>query len=438
MSEQTTVPEHISSTLPKSIALCSDSGTEKREDTTMTTYDTLLLNMPPWKVNIFNTLNKKHNKAGRIIHYVISFTILLSIVLLMILTIPTLTTIPYPHKLAIYILNSWCILVFTIEFILNCLCQPNLRFNLYWNILDILSLSPFYVELFVALYYDREQPVTYLTNISDLNPIVVFRFFRILRLFKIFKRSEKLRLITKSMLDAMEGLILLVTTFAILVVFFATLQFYAERTGSYFDFEKHVWLYPDGELTPYQSVPAILFDTTMISISYSKVVKEQEEEKVLKREKRLLKKRNKNIAKRLENEKNTLNEKKNEKSEFGEKVSYDVYPMENFEVINIVDQSAENEEKKKSDDLEDSLNFSAKKKDDYILKNSVNKVLFDEFFKNFSGNLRDINLKIGVWEYKDCENNLNVESKGDKLELSLKVNNQETFKKFLKILADFD
>ncbi|KAJ3376540.1 hypothetical protein HDU92_000223, partial [Lobulomyces angularis] len=238
--------------------------------------------------------------------------------------------------------------------------------------------------------------------------------------------------------DASEGLILLLGTFAILVVFFATLQFYAERTASYFNYSIHVWLYPDGQPTPYQSVPSILFDTiltlmgqpsvipksmlgkivtattiitfifvvafplTMISISYSKVVNEQLQEKVLKREKKLRKRREKIMMNR-ELESKKYNEycsnaggsnnqltglSYNENNEFP-------HHLEKYDTVNFVTSDDFFNKKKEicvkeyCDNDKTSICNEVKAYSTLDVNYSI-----EEFFNIFNGNLREINLEV--------------------------------------------
>ncbi|KAJ3376849.1 hypothetical protein HDU92_008936 [Lobulomyces angularis] len=164
----------------------------------------------------------------------------------------------YDIKLAVYVIDSTCIFVFTVELFLNCLSAPSFKYvlNLWVSFLN----TEYRLKLFVTLGRN-EDPIIFSTQVSSVAAIRVLRLFRIFRVFKIFKRSAKLRILGKAALDSLEGLSILLFSLFILVVFYSTLQFYAEQTVSYFSVKDDTWYYDNGDISPYQSIPAILFST---------------------------------------------------------------------------------------------------------------------------------------------------------------------------------
>ena len=96
-----------------------------------------------------------------------------------------------------------------------------------------MGIIPFYVEvglgnLFVATPYD---------------PVQILRLFRLMRLFKLAAHSRQVRLVGRALHRAREGIYLLGFVYAIGLITFSSLIFYAEGAACYLDRSTDTWIY---------------------------------------------------------------------------------------------------------------------------------------------------------------------------------------------------
>lgn len=79
-------------------------------------------------------------------------------------------------------------------------------------------------------------------------------------MFKLLRWSSKLRLLIKAVKDSLEGLVILALLFVMIIVFFSSLVYYAERSGT--EFRDGAWYYTEyfgGGLSPFQSIPDVFW-----------------------------------------------------------------------------------------------------------------------------------------------------------------------------------
>ncbi|EDO41337.1 predicted protein [Nematostella vectensis] len=162
------------------------------------------------------------------------FVILLSIAVFCVETLPSLddsmpttsispngSTITHPAKNfntnIFFILNAVCTAWFTFEYVLRFLVSPNkiefLKSTL--NILDLLSILPFYITVILA-------------RTGDFGVLRVMRVIRVARVFKLTRHSRGLYILGKTLHASMNELLMLFLFLLMGVILFASAAYYAE------------------------------------------------------------------------------------------------------------------------------------------------------------------------------------------------------------------
>ena len=155
------------------------------------------------------------------------------------------------YYMPLFIVNCVIMGFFTTDFLVRLVTWPSLLdfWKNLFNVLDILSILPFYVNILVA---SDEQGagstngtpgnVTKLENGTLINSTIVeasantqhivvlrvCRIFRIVRIFKFVRHSRDLLIIMKAVSNAKRELILLVCLLFIFVITFGSIMYYIE------------------------------------------------------------------------------------------------------------------------------------------------------------------------------------------------------------------
>ena len=120
-----------------------------------------------------------------------------------------------------FIMEASCIAVFTAEFLARLTTTPDLKnyFNDTMNLVDVVAIMPFYLEIMLA-------------NIS-IPGLSVFRVVRLVRVFRLFKVSRgSLTVFVSTMARSAKPLYMLVFFTSIAMIIFSSLMYYVER-GTY-------------------------------------------------------------------------------------------------------------------------------------------------------------------------------------------------------------
>lgn len=159
--------------------------------------------------------------------YITSLTILAMILMSSVtFCMETMSTFETPeHSHNFFIIECLCIAAFTLEYLLKLLCCPNVRqFVLQpLNVVDLISILPFYVELLLAR--------------GGAGSTRIFRTIRLVRVFRVIKlgsRSGKVQVVTRTMYESLDMLAMMFFLLSLTVLVFATLIFFAER-GTYYE-----------------------------------------------------------------------------------------------------------------------------------------------------------------------------------------------------------
>ena len=142
--------------------------------------------------------------------------ILLSIIIFCIETLPVLED----SFRVFFILNAVCSSWFTFEYVIRLIASPNkIKFlKGVLNILDLLSILPFYVTLSVA----KESA-------GSIGILRVMRVIRVCRIFKLTRHSKGLHILGNTLYASINELIMLMLFLVIGVVLFASGAYYAEE-----------------------------------------------------------------------------------------------------------------------------------------------------------------------------------------------------------------
>lgn len=132
-----------------------------------------------------------------------------------------------PFNFALDFIQLCCLIWACFEFAVRLLtCSSKLDFiKSPLNIIDFLSIIPFFIWILVSDYY-------------------IFSAVRVLMLFKVSRHSTGLKLFGKTLFKSLKELSILLLLFLIAMILFATLIYYFEK---------------DNENTEFQSIPHSLW-----------------------------------------------------------------------------------------------------------------------------------------------------------------------------------
>jgi len=165
-------------------------------------------------------------------------------------------------------LEIFCIATFTFEFMVRLVTCPAsvgivkfLKSPL--NIVDFISIVPFYLEAFLSLGGDTGG-----SNLGFLQILRLIRLTRIARIFKMSKNFEGLIVLSKTLAKSAAALAMLMFFLAVFSVLFATL-IYTVELGEY-DPARSQFVREDGSASPFESIPASCWWTiiTMTTVGF--------------------------------------------------------------------------------------------------------------------------------------------------------------------------
>ncbi|KAL5268020.1 hypothetical protein ACHWQZ_G004911 [Mnemiopsis leidyi] len=130
------------------------------------------------------------------------------------------------YYVPLFVVNCIIMGFFTTDFLIRLVTWPSLLdfWKNLFNVLDILSILPFYVNLMVGggTEDDKQHYVV----------LRVCRIFRIVRIFKFVRHSRDLLIIMKAVSNAKRELILLVCLLFIFVITFGSIMYYIEASAN--------------------------------------------------------------------------------------------------------------------------------------------------------------------------------------------------------------
>jgi len=184
-------------------------------------------------------------------------------------TLPTYHTNPQTVRL-LFGLDTTVVVLFTLEYLARTLAQSDSWSQYYrWStsffaILDFIAIFPYYIEV------ARNDDTSILFRFS------ILRTFRLLRVFRSFKYQNQMLLTIEVMYVAVQrskdALVALSFFILLVLVFFATLIYFAER-GSW-DANLGGFVDADGDPSMFDSIPQTAWFAlvTMSTVGYGDVV----------------------------------------------------------------------------------------------------------------------------------------------------------------------
>ena len=174
------------------------------------------------------------------------------------------------------------VLSFTVEYVLKMMTSPNLWEALKdpFNIIDMLSIVPFYVSLGIdpKSTMPWEQSSTTSSGATDTRIIRIVRLVRVFRVLKLGKRISKVEVIISSVLESWDMLVMLVFLLMMATVICSALIYYAEHAWWDRQIEADTLdpslLGPNGDQNPFGSIPECFWwcIVTLMTVGYGDVV----------------------------------------------------------------------------------------------------------------------------------------------------------------------
>eukprot|EP00012_Vannella_robusta_P007908 CAMPEP_0206204052 /NCGR_PEP_ID=MMETSP0166-20121206/13265_1 /ASSEMBLY_ACC=CAM_ASM_000260 /TAXON_ID=95228 /ORGANISM="Vannella robusta, Strain DIVA3 518/3/11/1/6" /LENGTH=293 /DNA_ID=CAMNT_0053623547 /DNA_START=281 /DNA_END=1163 /DNA_ORIENTATION=+ len=169
-------------------------------------------------------------------------------------------------------LEAGIVAVFTVEYVSRLIVAYENR--IWWmlhilNIIDLLSIAPFYVQLVVVLILGMELDSTWLGVVRAI------RLVRIFRVLKLGRFTNTFETVVKAFKYSFAAFVQLLLFLAIGLVLFSSLIYFAEQTESDFQDDIEEWIYNEdsndpGKKSPYQSIPHSIWWSivTMTTVGY--------------------------------------------------------------------------------------------------------------------------------------------------------------------------
>eukprot|EP00937_MAST-01D_sp_MAST-1D-sp2_P000441 g441.t1 len=142
------------------------------------------------------------------------------------------------HADTFFAIETFCVALFTAEFVLRALCCPSpARFvRDTYNWIDFLAIAPFYIEQ-IGNAVSPPEPGDGENAAGGLGVLRAVRLVRIARVFKLSRYSSSIRIFSQAMSSSVRPLMMLCFLLSICVVIFSSGLYYAEFTvtGCRFD-----------------------------------------------------------------------------------------------------------------------------------------------------------------------------------------------------------
>lgn len=202
--------------------------------------------------------NPSASTAALVFYYVTGFFIAVSVAANITETMPCGSQPGQPnetlacgdrYKLIFFCLDTACVMIFTIEYILRLFAAPDRCKYMggVMSVIDVVAIMPYYVGLFLP------------ANDDVSGAFVTLRVFRVFRIFKFSRHSQGLRILGYTLKSCASELGFLLFSITMAIIIFATVMFYAEKGTA---------------KTTFTSIPAAFWYTivTMTTLGYGDMV----------------------------------------------------------------------------------------------------------------------------------------------------------------------
>uniref|UniRef100_A0A6B2L9T1 Ion transport domain-containing protein n=1 Tax=Arcella intermedia TaxID=1963864 RepID=A0A6B2L9T1_9EUKA len=171
--------------------------------------------------------------------------------------------------LELEIIEKTSVGIFTIDYFGRfATTRPGTRWIWFKNpmhLFDLAVIVPFYIEIILKHGTDF--------NPADDSILVVIRALRLFQMFrtvKIARYSSLIPVFMKALALSKDGFVLFTFTISIFMIVVSAILFYGEQIEMDFDYHHRVWVYPNGDFSPFQSIPGAFwwFMATITTVGY--------------------------------------------------------------------------------------------------------------------------------------------------------------------------
>jgi hypothetical protein len=198
--------------------------------------------------------------------------ILISCTVFVLGTVPELESIPAVVD-AFYVVEVLCVALFTLEYLTRLVVTPGkIKFIFdFMNIIDVLSIAPFFVEE-ISMALAKAEPGWVPTPVGEEDAggsaLKILRLFRVLRVVKIGRYLEGLQMFGRAFAVSIAPISMALFVIAIMIILFASLIYFAE-IGMY-DEKLQLFVDTEGLPTQFESIPDVFYFVviTMTTVGY--------------------------------------------------------------------------------------------------------------------------------------------------------------------------
>ena len=144
---------------------------------------------------------------------------------------------PNQFSTPFFIIQTICVVFFTIEFFLRLISTPSYRrFVLsFFNWVDLASIVPYYVFLAIQVVDPNVDLNT--SAVFGIRLLRMLRFTRIFKIYLIFRRLKSLRVLSATIRESVVDFAVMITILALLAFLFGAATYFAEQgsNGDVFD-----------------------------------------------------------------------------------------------------------------------------------------------------------------------------------------------------------
>jgi hypothetical protein len=130
-----------------------------------------------------------------------------------------------------FIIQTICVLYFTIEFLLRLISTPSyVPFILsFFNWVDLSSIVPYYVVLSIEL---ADKDIGYTSATLGIRILRILRFTRIFKIYLVFQSLKSLRVLSATIRESLIDFTVLITILTLLAFLFGAATYFAEQQAN--------------------------------------------------------------------------------------------------------------------------------------------------------------------------------------------------------------
>lgn len=189
-------------------------------------------------------------KLGSLLQIFFRTIVLLSVLSMIVETIPGVRWPPEKAYKAINALDATWTAVFTLELFLHFMTMTSWKYEFFtwWTFVDVMSCLPYYLTLIVI--YSVPDPDK---NVAAVDALRLLRLFRIIRLAKLGNHNTTMRLLYIALANSSQGILSLLIGIPLLTIFWGMVFYTLESFSCYMN-DYGEWRYKDTDaLSPFQS-----------------------------------------------------------------------------------------------------------------------------------------------------------------------------------------